>query len=127
MDLSALVGPDIEAGRQFVNDLERNDVPVTAALWQFDRLYSEEWELDIVTPIADEMGHKLAYRKVKDTLSRTAAASTINPLRLSVYAPGEPFIRNLRAKFLGRNDVVIPGAQPVGDHTIERGYIYFVK
>jgi hypothetical protein len=38
MDQAVLVAPDISRGRDFLDLLKREGIPVTAALWQWDEL-----------------------------------------------------------------------------------------
>ena len=55
MDNATLVGPDLEAGKQFIRALDASGLEVRAEFW----LYLEEsgdWRLYIATPLVKEHG-----------------------------------------------------------------------
>lgn len=71
MDKTALVGPDIEEGRRFLELLTNAGVQVNAALWQRELLGPlsfGQWSLLIVTPLVEELGVKETYRRLDEIL-----------------------------------------------------------
>jgi|SRR5688572_30488486 len=122
-----LVAPDLDAGRKFVDLLNRSGVPITAALWQCDEsMDANQWELDLVSPLVDEAGIKEAYRKMLAVLDSTGDPPLLNGLDVRLYSPKEPFLKSLRRTFKGKRDIKLGGG-PVGDHILDPGYLYFVK
>ena len=124
MDKTALVGPDIEEGRRFLELLSNGGVRVDAALWRKGEL-SGRWSLLIVTPLVEELGVKETYRRLDDILSK-AQPPTINLFDVSVFTPTAWFYKSLRRELRHARDLPLVG-RPVGDHFIEEGFIYFVK
>ena len=127
MDQGLLVGPSLEAGRSFVELLESSGIPVTAALWQWDGfLGRDKWELDVASPLVDEIGLQKTYRRIIDVMSKAGTPPDIDLLRVNLFTPKAAFIKSLRREYKGRRDVPL-SANFVGDHEIEHGYLYFVK
>ena len=61
MAQDALVDSDIEAGRAFLDLLDRIEIPVVGALWMYSP-DTDRWKLVIVTPAARQ-GSKALYLK----------------------------------------------------------------
>ncbi len=125
MDKTALVGMDIGEGRRFLELLSESSIPVSAALWQHNELL-EEWNLDIVTPLVDDIGLRGAYDLVDRALSKAVPPVGIDLLHVSLFTPQSAFYRSLKRGLRGVRETPV-GAQPVGDHVLEKGYVYFVK
>jgi len=125
MDKNALVGPDIEEGRRFLDLLSEAGVPVNAALWQRDELLGR-WDLVIVTPLVEKLGVKGTYRRLDEILSKAPQNSKVDLLNVSVFTPEAWFYKSLHRELRNVRDLPVTG-RPVGDHVIEDGFIYFVK
>jgi len=125
MDKTTLVGPDIESGRAFLKLLSNSGVPLKAALWQKNDLLGE-WNLLIVTPLADKLGVKETYRRLDEILSGAAERPSVDLLKVSVFTPESWFYKSLHRELREARDLPV-SKQPVGDHFVEDGFIYFVK
>jgi len=90
MDKRALVGPDIEEGRRFLDLLSNAGVQVDAALWQRDELLGR-WSLLIVTPLVENLGEKETYRRLDKILSKAPQRPTVDLLNVSVFTPSSPW------------------------------------
>src|SRR5258707_10074759 len=62
MDQTALVGPDVSAGRRLVEAMV-NDLRIEAAFWWLE---DDTWKLLLVTPLVDEQGSRFVYSCVLD-------------------------------------------------------------
>ena len=125
MDKTALVGPDLEEGRRFLELLRTAGVPVNAALWQRDELLGR-WSLDIVTPSVEELGVKGTYRRLDAILSKAAERPDVDLLNVSVLTPEAWFYKSLRRELRHVRDLPVT-RRPVGGHVVEDGFIYFVE
>jgi hypothetical protein len=130
MAKTALVGPDIQEGRRFLDLLSEAGIKVQAAMWQWSEL-SDEWRFLIVTPLVQELGLKEAYRRLDDTLSaaeKLAAENrpAVDLLNVSLMTPTARFYKSLRRELRNVHDRQV-SKRAVGDHIIEDGFIYFVK
>ena len=124
MGQKILVGPDIEGGREFLQLLKEHDIDVTAALWQYDRL-SDDWDLVISSPLADKIGVREIYKKMWSILNRINRPP-IDLQRVSLFYNRAPFIKSLRRNWRKMREIQVR-RQPVGDHMVDDGYVYFVK
>lgn len=122
---TSLVGLDIEGGRDLLELLDEAGIPVAAALWQY-RPATEDWNLDIVTPLVEQVGVKGAFAKLDAALSSASSPPMENLLHVSVFAPESWMAKSLRRGLRGTRERYIK-KQPVADHIVEDGYIYFVK
>jgi hypothetical protein len=80
-ELSAEV---IQAGRDLIDALDREQVPIVAAYWLFDDETSR-WTLVLASPVVEQSGPREFYRKVGEILR----ASGIEALILS-HVTGVP-------------------------------------
>lgn len=130
MDKTALVGPDIEEGRRFLELLSNAGVQVNAALWQREELLGPldfgEWSLLIVTPLVEELGVKETYRRFDEILSKAPQRPKVDLLNVSVYTPEAWFYKSLHRELRHVRDLPVT-RRPVGDHVVHDGFIYFVK
>jgi hypothetical protein len=124
MDKTALVGPDIEEGRRFLDLLGKAEVPMNAALWQRDETFGR-WSLIIVTPLVEQLGVRQAYRRLDQILSKVPGGSPIDLLNVSALTPDAWFSKSLHRELRNVRDRAVTGL-PVGDHIVD-GFIYFVK
>lgn len=125
MDKTALVGPDIDQGRRFLELLAEATVPVKAALWQASEL-SEGWNLTIVTPLVMERGLKEAYRRFVEILAGAPDDSRIDLDHVSLLAPDSRLYRSLRREMRDVRSLPI-SKQRIGGQFVDQAYIYFVK
>ena len=125
MDKKALAGPDIEQGRKFLELLSDSKVSLDAAFWQKDQLFGR-WELFIVTPLVEKIGLRETYRRLVEILEKTPQRPDIDLINVSVLTPEAHFYKSLRRELRHARDRAI-SRQPVGDHFVEEGFIYFVK
>jgi hypothetical protein len=124
MDQNILVGPDVDGGRRFLDLLKEHDIEVTAALWQYDRLL-DEWELVLAVPLASKIGLRETYKKMRAILNEHGTAP-IDLHRVNVFYTSSTFVKSLRRDLRKMRDRQIR-RQPVGDHLVDDGYVYFVK
>jgi hypothetical protein len=115
---------DIEEGRRFLEVLKGSGVPLNAAWWQNELLIG--WQLLLVTPLVDQLGLKKTYRKLDDILSKVPERPAIDLLNVSVFTPQSAFFKSLHRVFRNAKNLPV-SRQPVGDHLIDEGFIYFVK
>lgn len=122
---TALVVPDIEAGRRFLDVLHTGNFPLVAALWQVNS-YGNRWEFDIVTPLVEELGAREAYRRLEELFANTSDRRAVQHLNVSVFGARSPFYKGLRRDLRRVKDYHVMGGRP-GDQDIRNGFIYFVK
>ena len=125
MAKTALVGPDIDDGRRFLDLLSEAGIKVQAALWQWSEL-SDEWQFLIVTPLVQKLGLKEAYRRLDDILSTAENRPAVDLLNVSLMTPEARFYKSLRRDLRSVHDRRV-SKRPVGDHFLEEAFIYFVK
>jgi hypothetical protein len=113
---------DIDEGRRFLELLSDAKIKVHAALWQWSEL-SSEWQFPIVTPSVEELGLKGTYRRLDKILSTAENRPAVDLLNVSLMTPEARFYKSLRRELRDRRVT----KRPVGDHVIEKGFIYFVK
>jgi hypothetical protein len=117
--------PDIEEGRRFLELLGEAGIKVQAALWQWSEL-SSEWQFLLVTPSVEELGLKGTYRRLDKILSTAENRPAVDLLNVSLMTPESRFYKSLRRELRSIHDRRV-SKRPVGDHVIEKGFIYFVK
>ena len=126
MAKAVLVGPDIEEGRNFLDLLKKEGVPVSAALWQSNE-FGDRWGLGIVTPLANDIGRRETYRRLDTLMEQSPDPSALRRLlNVSVFSPTDDFAKGLRRHLRRVKDFHVT-RQPVGDYFITNGWIYFVK
>jgi hypothetical protein len=116
---------DIDEGRRFLEMLSEAKIKVQAALWQWNEP-SGEWQFLIVTPLVEKLGLKEAYRRLDDILSTAENRPAIDLLNVYLMTPRARLYRSLRRELRNVHDRQV-SKRPVGDHLIEKGFIYFVK
>jgi hypothetical protein len=122
-----LVGPSIEEGRRFIELLENAEIPITAALWQWNGfLGSDFWELDLASPLVEKLGLRETYLRVFEILRSSDPPVQIDTWSINLFRPNASFVKSLRRSFKGQKDRTVRESF-VDDHVIEHGYLYFVK
>jgi hypothetical protein len=67
MDQTALVGPDLSAGRRLVQALDAS-LQLEAAFWLME---DDTWRLFLVTPLVHEQGPRFVHSRVLDFIEST--------------------------------------------------------
>ena len=96
MDKTALVGDEIEIGREATEGLRQDS---SVALWAASWLYvpaAGEWRLFIATPLVDTDGPKKTYAAIQKTLRRLGLSDRLPLWRISAVSPNDPFVKALR-------------------------------
>jgi hypothetical protein len=126
MDQSALVILQMDEGKQLINQLLAEGVPVTGAGW-LKETENDQWYLYLVTPLVSKDGAtKGAYRRVNHVLGQMTELSNIRWLEIKVIAPTDPVaqaILDVRGRYPGKRTVAFRGSQLGGVH-VEGAYIY---
>lgn len=95
MGKEILVEEYIAEGIELINELEKANIQVQAALW-FYFIESEEWRLIVATPLYDEQGQILTYRRIFDLIKKLNLKVSFPLSRITVVSPNDPLIRLLR-------------------------------
>lgn len=91
--------------------------------------FPSEWQFLIVTRSVEELGLKGTYRRLDDILSTAEKAKNrpaVDLLNVSLMTPEARFYKSLHRELRNVHDRQV-SKRPVGDHVIEKGFIYFVK
>jgi hypothetical protein len=127
VDQTALVGPDIQAGRDFLELLDRSGVPVTAAWWQWHHFPVEEWGFSLATRWVDQYGLKETYRKIDAVLSKASPRPAIDLMDVNIYTPEASAIKFLRHEFRRARDLEVKNRSFGDEGVLWNAYIYVVK
>jgi len=106
--------------------LHRGGVKVNAALWQKDELLDNRWSFTIVTPLVDELGVKGTYKRIDELMGKGEDRPRVDLWDISVMTPKAYFYKSLKRELRNVRERAITRG-PVGDHTVNAGYIYFIK
>jgi hypothetical protein len=120
VDQTALVGPDVSAGRRLVDALGSN-LQVEAAFWWME---DDTWSLVLATPLVHEQGPLSVYSRIRDVIESTAALSRDLFDRVSVVSTRSGMI----TAFDG--DGQIPMGRLILNESIKSVYVagaYFYK
>jgi hypothetical protein len=120
MGKATLVEPDIEAGAKLVKALERNDFPLSAALWIYTSDV-DEWSLLVASPLVDKYGPHLAYKDLRD------ASGTKSPVplsRITLVSDQNPLIELLRGAFSVQGGGIRLTSSSIDGVLIEDAYLY---
>lgn len=105
MGETALVEPDIEAGREALVRFDRANVPVDAAFWLL--LPEGEWRFFLHTKHMDERGRSFSYKKVQDALKGYTDRLPLQ--KISLLGQDDPLLQALRSAIstggIGRSDI----------------------
>lgn len=125
MGKTTLIGPGIEEGREFLDLLRLASVPIKAPLWQRDDVRLR-WTLDLFSPLIDDIGLKDTFLKLRETLQSADSPQGIELFDVYLYSPKDEVFRRLRQQ-CGRAREKYVQSIYLGKHTLEEGYIYFIK
>ncbi len=120
----ALTDEMIEAGKSVLENLDRRQFPVDAALW-FYLADQNQWRLLLATPEVHVEGPRKTYKRLLQSL-RNAAVHGLSLEDVAVLDTRDPLIQVLRIAF--RSDRSIGGVRfsknTVSGQFIEDAYIY---
>lgn len=130
MDRSTLVEMQIDAGKQLLDQLVREEVPVAAAAW-LKEADSGLWYLYVVTPLVGKDGATMeAYRQVLRVLRASPQPSWIDSMEIKAIGPTHPLARELldvSGRFPGTNGGPMRWRGPTLDHLgIDANYPYAI-
>jgi hypothetical protein len=127
MDQAALVGLDVEAGKEILRLLDDAKFRVVAALWRYAS-ESEDWRLLIATPIVDRYGKLAAYQRL-DRIIRTNAPHLLLAPRVTLVGSKDKLIRGLRRIFgkAASIDGMRLGNNFIDGEFLEAAYVYRIK
>jgi hypothetical protein len=115
MDQTALVGPDVAAGKELVEALG-TALQVEAAFWWME---DNEWRLVLATPLVHERGPIFVDSRVRDVIESTAKVPRELFDRVEVVSPSSGVITVL---YLGGADK-IPLGRLILNQSINSVYI----
>ncbi len=123
MDTKALVDPNIRAGAELVEELDKRDLRVQAALWRLDE-ESRDWRLLIASPLVEQPGPTWFLKRTQDALKAVRGGLRLRDLE--VRSPRDPEI----TLFMGAVSTGGTGAgirfsrTMINGNFIEDAYIY---
>lgn len=95
MVTKVLVDRDLEAGRFLVEALDRDQVPVSAALWIYEP-DEERYRLFVATTIYDQRGPLEAYRRVQSALEGIGSENRPSLSDINVVSPTDQMVVAIR-------------------------------
>lgn len=126
MDKATLVSPDLDAGRSFVEELDRAGVEVQAAFWYYDDK-SEAWRLYLAMPLVRQRGLRETYTSLLARLEESGIRD-LHLTEIAAVRTDEPVVRALSK--LVRTDgghelagIRLAGNTVDGKH-IQAAYVY---
>jgi hypothetical protein len=125
MDTATLVEEQIDAGKRFVEHLEKNHFPVEVATWALASA-DEQWSLYIASPIVDADGTSAAYSRVFQELSQSNE-SWITPFDIKLIGSRHPIaVEAMKYRSSVFSTRVGPNyrGRKLGDLIVEEAYIY---
>ena len=90
-----LVDRDIEAGRLLIEALDRENVPVSAALWFYDR-EEDGYRLFLATSVYDDQGPLEAYGVVHDFLDKLPEDKRPDLVDINIVSPMDETVVAIR-------------------------------
>jgi len=125
MDQATLVGPDLAAGREALDVLDKAGIRQIVALFLLSPEYGD-WRFVLSSPSLDQTHALKAHEKVYELLEGRFVYSL--PI-LMVLPTKDPFIRELRKMFGKAKDVtgMRLGGQTIGNRFIDNAYVYRVQ
>jgi len=120
MDQTALVGPDVSAGKRLFEALDAK-LQVKAAFWLME---DDTWRLLLVTPLVHDQGPRFVYSLVLDVIESTTGLPHDLFDRVAVFSPSSRMI----TAFSG--DGQIPLDRLILNESVKGAYVagaYFYK
>ena len=125
MDQTILVNEQIAEGKQLLDRLREAGFPVTAAGWIWESERSQ-WYLYVVSPIVEDEGRGIAYRRIHAVVRQMPQGFSIEPLDVMAVGLHQPLgeaMLDLYRRQPGRSSYRL-GNTRFGDVEIEGAYIY---
>lgn len=124
MDKGVLVAVDLQRGEKVISALEKNGVPLSAALWAHFPEY-EDWRLVLASRKLDSLKPGDAYLKVNRIMDQSGITVWEAP-SIFIMKTTDPFVRSLRKVFGKAKSVsgMRLGSQTWGDRYVEDAYAY---
>jgi hypothetical protein len=126
---TALVESEISDGRRVVDELRRQNLPITAAFWFFFE-EAERWRLVVISPYVQVAGPRDAYRKLVYALA--AVHQSGNPVHITserIHLLGEESLifKHVRDEVYGSNRSGFKLArEPVENFELDDAYVYMI-
>lgn len=122
---AALVEKDIDEGKRLIEELDKTDFQVQAALW-FYLVDSDEWRLLVASPFVEKEGPRKSYNFIQTVLAKLSPPSEISVKDISVISPSNDLIKLIRSAIrIGPGISGIRFTRNVINNTlIEDAYIY---
>ena len=122
MDQTALVGPDIPAGKKLIEALDRVDPRIEAAFWWLDE---DSWKLILASPRVHEEGTRAVYSDILDAIESSAELPHELFQKVEVHSPSALLIRALDLGGEGRLNLgrFVLG-ESVGGAYVKGAYFY---
>jgi len=95
MDKTVLVEKEIEEGKRLIEELDKKNFNVQAALW-FYMADANEWRLLIASPYVEKEGPKKSYNFIQAVLSKLLPPPDISSRNISVVSPSHNLIKLIR-------------------------------
>jgi hypothetical protein len=122
---TALVEKDIEEGKRLIEELDKTNFIVRAALW-FYVSDADEWRLFIASPFVEKEGPKKSYNFIQSVLAKISPTVSISLKEISVLKLSDDLIKTIRSAI--RTGHGISGIRFTGNvinnTLIEDAYIY---
>lgn len=122
---TALVEKDIEEGKRLIEELDKTNFRVQAALW-FYLADSDEWRLLIASSFVEKEGPRKSYNFIQTVLAKISPPSEISLKDISVLSPSHDLIKLIKLAI--RTGPCISGIRftrnVINNTLIEDAYIY---
>jgi hypothetical protein len=90
-----LVEKEIEVGKKLIEELDKTNFSVRAALW-FYLADSDEWRLLIASPYVEKEGPKKSYNFIQSVLAKLSTPSEVSLRNISAVPPSYDLIKLIR-------------------------------
>jgi hypothetical protein len=130
MDRKELTSEDIEKGKKLLLGLDRDNFPVSAALWLLDTEVSV-WRYLIASSELDELGPIGAYNKLQAEMTRVLGHDSIVFSKVvTILSPANPLIKLLQKAISTGGPESVSGIRFTGNvidnQYIDDAYLYRV-
>jgi hypothetical protein len=114
----------LDAGRDYLEAVERLGLRPTAMFWAFDRTL-EQFVLVLTTPLYDYAGPYQLSQLLVEAYRRSGTPREIDPFLVRLHSPAHTIIREI-AKFIPFGTTVEGAATPIAaaDLIVESRWIY---
>ncbi len=126
MDQETLVGEMIDAGKQLLERLVAEGVPVAAGFW-VKETETGRWYLYIATPLVPEDGGTLeAYGRINAVRRQMPESFGLGRFQVRAVSQSSPVgeaVVDLLKRYPGQGPIRYPGYR-LGDVSVEAAYVY---